>query len=262
MSSAPGTRSRGARTAPGPGPAAGFQRGWPRPIGARPRGRCEVSLWERVVEANRPGPPEHSLTFRGASVAAVVVAAGACYHEGELSSGCHRLHHRGHRGRQRRSPIDGASVRGRATKPILAICAVAGFVWFITTVTKTATPGDISTVEGPLAVLCSPGCSARTPSTCPARRDVAYSLGRLGRPHGRGRGSGRRPRLRHLGTGLVGLRPGLPRRHVAVDVDGAWSALAGCCRCRCGRRRGAHRSPHLGAPPTPAVDRTPLPLGR
>ena len=38
-------------------------------------------------------------------------------------------------------------------KPVLAVCAIGGFVWFITTVTRTATPGDIATVECPLAVL-------------------------------------------------------------------------------------------------------------
>jgi protein-glutamine gamma-glutamyltransferase len=133
-----------------------------------------MSLWDRVVEANRPGPPEHSLTFRGASVAAVVVAAGACYHEGELSPAVTVFtivatavgNVASYRRRER---------PWRATKPILAICAVAGFVWFITTATKTATPGDISTVEGPLAVLFAWVLSTHA-FDVPARRDVAYTL--------------------------------------------------------------------------------------
>ena len=60
-------------------------------------------------------------------------------------------------------------------KPILAVCAVGGFVWFIITVTHNATPGDISTVEAPLAVLFAWVLSTHA-FDVPARRDVAYSL--------------------------------------------------------------------------------------
>ncbi len=133
-----------------------------------------MTLWQRIVEANRPGPPEHSRLLRGASVAAVVVAAGACYHERELGLAAavftvvasvvgnvisYRL---------REHPWPG-------TKPILAVCAVAGFVWFIATATRSATPGDISTVEGPLAVLFAWVLSTHA-FDVPARRDVAYTL--------------------------------------------------------------------------------------
>ena len=62
-----------------------------------------------------------------------------------------------------------------AVKPILAVCALGGFVWFITTVTRTATPGDISTVESPLAVLFAWVLCTHA-FDVPARRDVAYSL--------------------------------------------------------------------------------------
>ena len=62
-----------------------------------------------------------------------------------------------------------------AVKPLLAACAIGGFVWFIATVTRTATPGDISTVEGPLAVLFAWVLSTHA-FDVPARRDVAYSL--------------------------------------------------------------------------------------
>ncbi len=133
-----------------------------------------MSIWQRVVEANRPGPPEHSIPFRAASVAAVIVAAGACYHEGELTPAVTVFtavatvvgNVASYRRRQR---------PWRATKPILAVCAVAGFVWFITTATKNATPGDISTVEGPLAVLFAWVLTTHA-FDVPARRDVAYSL--------------------------------------------------------------------------------------
>ncbi len=133
-----------------------------------------MTIWERVVQANRPGPPEHSISFRAASVGAVVVGAGACWSQGELSV-----------------PVTlftiAATVVGNvlsyrrrsdpwpAVKPILAVCAVGGFVWFIATVTHSATPGDISTVESPLAVLFAWVLSTHA-FDVPARRDVAYSL--------------------------------------------------------------------------------------
>ncbi len=133
-----------------------------------------MTLWQRVVQANKPGPPEHSVPFRVASAAAVVIAVGACWSQSELGA-----------------PVAVfavvATVVGNALsyvwrerpwpliKPILAVCAVGGFVWFITTVSHNATPGDISTVESPLAilfawVLCTHAFDV------PARRDVAYSL--------------------------------------------------------------------------------------
>ena len=45
-----------------------------------------MTLWQRFVEVNRPGPPENSISFRAASVMAVVVGIGACWSEGELST--------------------------------------------------------------------------------------------------------------------------------------------------------------------------------
>ena len=58
---------------------------------------------------------------------------------------------------------------------MLAVCAVGGFVWFILTVTHNATPGDISTVEAPLAVLFAWVLSTHA-FDVPSRRDVTYSL--------------------------------------------------------------------------------------
>src|SRR5579871_4855763 len=79
---------RGGRPGDGPGPGPARARPPPGPGRARPPAAVGtgdlVTLWQRIVEANRPGPPEHSRLLRGASVAAVVVAAGACYHEREL----------------------------------------------------------------------------------------------------------------------------------------------------------------------------------
>jgi hypothetical protein len=48
-------------------------------------GQRDLTLWQRFVEVNRPGPPEHSVSFRAASVAAVLVGIGACWSEGLLS---------------------------------------------------------------------------------------------------------------------------------------------------------------------------------
>ena len=133
-----------------------------------------MTLWQKFVEVNKPGPPEHSISFRAASVAAVLVGIGACWSEGLLSPAvtlfaiaatvignvlAYRL---------RSAPWPGI-------KPILALCAVGGFVWFILTVTRTATPGDISTVEGPLAVLFAWVLSTHA-FDVPSRRDVTYSL--------------------------------------------------------------------------------------
>jgi transglutaminase-like putative cysteine protease len=133
-----------------------------------------VTLWQRVVQANKPGPAEHSVPFRVASAATVMIAAAACWSQGELGA-----------------PMAVfamvATVTGNALsywrrerpwppiKPILAVCAIGGFVWFITTVSRTATPGDISTVEGPLAVLFAWVLCTHA-FDVPARRDVAYSL--------------------------------------------------------------------------------------
>jgi len=139
----------------------------------RTEGR-DHTLWQRFVEVNRPGPPEHSISFRAASVAAVLVGIGACWSEGLLSPAVtlfavaatvigNVIAYR-----RRADPWPGV-------KPILAVCAVGGFAWFIVTVTHNATPGDISTVEGPLAVLFAWVLSTHA-FDVPSRRDVTYSL--------------------------------------------------------------------------------------
>ena len=133
-----------------------------------------MTLWERFVEVNRPGPPEHSVSFRSASVMAVLIGIGACWSEGELSPAVSLF--------AVVATVLGniASYRRRSNpwpgvKPILALCAVGGFVWFILTVTRTASPGDIATVEAPLAVLFAWVLSTHA-FDVPSRRDVTYSL--------------------------------------------------------------------------------------
>ena len=133
-----------------------------------------MTLWQRVVQANRPGPPEHSIPFRVASAGTVIIAIGACWSQGELSAEVALFavvataigNTLSYLRREQPWPV---------VKPVLAVCAVGGFVWFIATVSHNATPGDISTVEGPLAVLFAWVLCTHS-FDVPARRDVAYSL--------------------------------------------------------------------------------------
>ncbi len=133
-----------------------------------------MTLWERVVQANRPGPPEHSVPFRVASAGTVIIAIAACWSQGEVSPAVALF------GIAATAVGNVLSYWRRehpwpAVKPILAVCAVGGFVWFIATVSHNATPGDISTVESPLAVLFAWVLCTHA-FDVPARRDVAYSL--------------------------------------------------------------------------------------
>ncbi len=132
-------------------------------------------MWQRVVQANRPGPPGGLDLLPGRPRPAAVIVADR------------RL-----LGRRRVSPAvtlfavtatvvgNIVSYRRRAdpwpvVKPVLAVCAIGGFVWFIVTVTHNATPGDISTVESPLAVLFAWVLShPRVRRTVPP--DVTYTL--------------------------------------------------------------------------------------
>ena len=133
-----------------------------------------MTLWQRFVDVNRPGPPEDSIPFRTASVLAVLLGIGACWSEGELSPGVSlfavvaTVVGNIFAYRRRANPWPGV-------KPVLAACAVGGFVWFLVTVTHHATPGDIASVEAPLAVLFAWVLSTHA-FDVPSRRDVAYSL--------------------------------------------------------------------------------------
>ena len=46
-----------------------------------------MKLWGAIRRANAPGPPEHSIPFRTATTAAVIVALAACLGQHELSTG-------------------------------------------------------------------------------------------------------------------------------------------------------------------------------
>jgi len=132
-----------------------------------------VSLFAAVKRANRPGPPEHSITLRVACAGAVITGIVACRAEGELSwavaVGSVTLVVVGmilaYRTRARPLPW---------IKPILAISAVAAFVWFFRQLTG-QTIYDINTVEDPLAVLFV-WVQVAHAFDVPARRDLAFSL--------------------------------------------------------------------------------------
>jgi protein-glutamine gamma-glutamyltransferase len=132
-----------------------------------------MSIFDTVKRANRPGPPEHSITLRVACAGAVITGIAACRAEGELSwavaGGSITLVALGmilaYRTRQRPLPW---------IKPILAISAVAAFVWFFRQLTG-QTIYDVSTVENPLAVLFV-WVQVAHAFDVPARRDLAFSL--------------------------------------------------------------------------------------
>ena len=126
-------RGGGSLRAPGPGPGRPRETPGPRHLphrGHRGSGPAAMTLWERVVQANRPGPPEHSVPFRVASAGTVVIAIAACRSQGELSDAVAVFgivativgNALSYRRRERPWP---------AVKPVLAVCAIGGFVWFI-----------------------------------------------------------------------------------------------------------------------------------
>src|SRR6202035_4126590 len=132
-----------------------------------------MSVFDAVNRATRPGPPEHSITLRVGCAGAVVNGIAACRAEGELSwtvaAGSMTLVALGmilaYRTRERPLPW---------IKPILAISAVAAFVWFFRQLTG-QTIYDVSTVENPLAVLFV-WVQVAHAFDVPARRDLAFSL--------------------------------------------------------------------------------------
>ncbi|HXQ90842.1 MAG TPA: DUF3488 and transglutaminase-like domain-containing protein [Acidimicrobiales bacterium] len=132
-----------------------------------------MSVFDAVKRANRPGPPEHSITLRVACAGAVITGIAACRAEGELSwtvAGASIVlvvvgMILAYRTRQRPLPW---------IKPILAVSAVAAFVWFFRQLTG-QTIYDISTVENPLAVLFV-WVQVAHAFDVPARRDLAFSL--------------------------------------------------------------------------------------
>ena len=133
-----------------------------------------MSLYETVRRANQPGPPEHSVLFRAASAGSVVVAIAACWAQGELpgwlAAGSMVLIVVGNvfSYRRRSHPLP-------FLKVVLAAVVVGSFVWFFATISNTATAGDLSSVERPLAILFTLIQAAHA-FDVPSRRDLGFSL--------------------------------------------------------------------------------------
>ncbi|HEY7946358.1 MAG TPA: DUF3488 and transglutaminase-like domain-containing protein [Acidimicrobiales bacterium] len=132
-----------------------------------------MTLIEMVKRANRPGPPEDSAALRLACAGAVVTGIAACRAEGELSWGVALV--------SMALVLTGMylSYRTRARplgwlKPLLALAAVAAFIWFFHQLTGQAFY-DVSTVEDPLALLFV-WIQVAHAFDVPARRDLAFSL--------------------------------------------------------------------------------------
>ena len=188
--------------APAPAPAADGPRCRPVTTDAADGRRHEarlveaaVTLWQRVVQANRPGPPEHSIHIPG----------GVGGHRGRRhrrpvgarvssSAPMAAVRHGGDRGRQR--PVLLATpATWPLVKPILAVCAVGGFVWFIATVEPHGH------ARGHLDRRGAPGGPVRLGAEHPRLRRPGPAgrrllAGRLGRPDGGGRGPVGRPHPR------------------------------------------------------------------
>ncbi len=127
-----------------------------------------------VKDANRPGPPEDSVTFRVTCTAAVSIAIAAAWAEGELPAwiGAASIvavvvgNVISHRRRNRPVPW---------LKLALAVVVVIAFTWFISDVTSKAKAGNISSVEAPLALLFV-WIQVTHAFDVPSRRDLAFSL--------------------------------------------------------------------------------------
>ena len=122
----------------------------------------------------RTWPAEHSVALRASASGAVCVAIAACAAQGELpgwyAAGCGALICAGsavsHRRRTRPVPY---------LKVFLGAAMLAAFSWFFVSVTAEAASGQLSNVEGPLAILFSAMQAAHS-FDMPNRRDLGFSL--------------------------------------------------------------------------------------
>ncbi len=133
-----------------------------------------MGFYSMVKEANRPGPPEDSVLFRTSASLAVAISIAACASAGELSVplavACIALVVVGsvfsYRRRSRPWPL---------LKVVVAVAVVVAFFWFFATISGAARAGDLSSVEGPLAVLFAI-IQVTHAFDVPSRRDLGFSL--------------------------------------------------------------------------------------
>jgi protein-glutamine gamma-glutamyltransferase len=125
----------------------------------------------------RPGrswPAEHSVALRATAAGSVCIAIAACAGQGELSgwfaAAAATLVVAGsafsYRRRTRPLPY---------LKVLLGGAMLGAFAWFFVTVSADAAAGQLSAVEGPLAVLFS-AMQAAHAFDMPSRRDLGFSL--------------------------------------------------------------------------------------
>ena len=175
-----------------------------------------MTLWQRVVQANKPGPPEHSVPFRVASAATVVGGRGRLLEPGRAEPGRGRVRHRGHRGRQRPLLLATRSGRGRRSSP-----SWPSAPWAASSGSSPRSPARPRPATSPRSrarwPCCSPGSCAPTPSTCPARRDLAFSLAGSATLMAVAAAQAVDLAFGVYVVAWVGVRPVGPRGHVAVD---------------------------------------------
>ncbi|HXQ19614.1 MAG TPA: transglutaminase-like domain-containing protein [Acidimicrobiales bacterium] len=133
-----------------------------------------MSLVERIKRANRPGEPEHSITLRVAATGTVLVAIAACFGQGELSAplalfaGGAVLAGNGFSYARRTHPLPWL-------KGILALSALAAFLWFFFSVERLGGAANLGAVERPLAVLFT-WIQVTHSFDVPSRRDLSFSM--------------------------------------------------------------------------------------
>ena len=130
-------------------------------------------MLSRIREANKPGPPEHSLALRVAATGTVLIGIAACHAEAALSP---------------EGAITGAalviagmvfSYRTRKAPPgyikaVAAAAALSLLVWFIESLSG-AQITDITAVENPLTILFV-GIQAVHSFHVPSRRDLIFTV--------------------------------------------------------------------------------------
>ncbi len=203
-----------------------------------------MSLFAAVKRANRPGPPEHSITLRVACAGAVVTGIVVVPGRGRAVVG--RRRRLGHARRGRHDPgvpdppttaaLDQAHPRHQRGGSLRVVLPPADGPDHLRRQHRGEPPRRPVRMGTGSARLRRPG---------PARPRLL--AGRVGQPHGGGRRPGHRPRLRRLRPGVVRLRSDGARGDVELGQRGRATAPG-----RRGRHVGVRRREwHRGARPPP-----------
>lgn len=200
---------------------------------------------EAIRNANRPGPPEHSIPLRVACLGAVVVAIAASASMDEIA-GATALW-----GIGLASLGMGFSYVTRSHPPgwiklVVAAGAIAASVWFFHAVSGPM--AGIANVEDPLIVLLLSILVLHS-FHVPSRRDLTFSLAAAAGLMAVGGAAGNRPPFRLVRTCLGGFQP--RRTHADVEIgEWRWANVGDTPRVgilRSGRRGSRHLSRPSGA---------------